>query len=343
MKFILPLLFVFLSTYAVEPWMKSQVDHDLAPFRKGYCQNCLYNTFKTNSDSYGLCLIISDHQGARFIRGNDKSSCNMRFLVIRRYFTEILKELNYPPTMILISLGDSWPTSIHSPAWVMCKLKGDNKILFPDFEALDKKYNMIKGIDLEKKPFPIPWEDRHNRMIWRGSGAQGKINSENMYEKSRVILCLLSHAYPHLIDAGFTTCIPACLEPFRKNRMSIEEIFSHRYQIWIDGNASSYSNSGWRLYSGSTVFKEDSDYVQWYFQDLKPWVHYIPVDKGLDNLVERLIEIQEDEVLGREIASNGREFAITHISSSSIREYMMVLMKAYLSCPFTAVCKRCSK
>ncbi|MFZ0565623.1 MAG: glycosyl transferase family 90, partial [Chlamydiales bacterium] len=143
--------------------------------------------------------------------------------------------------------------------------------------------------------------------------------------------------------AGITSYIPKCLEPFRKDKMPMEEIFFHRYQMWIDGNATSYSKSGWRLYTGSTVFKEDSDYVQWYFQDLRPWVHYIPIDKGLNNLVERLIEVQENETLGQEVASNGRAFAISHISSSSIREYMMALIREYLCCPVTSFCEKCQR
>ena len=41
-----------------------------------------------------------------------------------------------------------------------------------------------------------------------------------------------------------------------------------------------------RLRSGSVIFKVDSDYINPYMLQLKPYVHYIPIKRDLSDLYE---------------------------------------------------------
>ena len=97
----------------------------------------------------------------------------------------------------------------------------------------------------------------------------------------------------------------------------------------IDGYSCSYTTSGWRLFSGSLIFKEDSNHFQWYYKQLKPFEHYIPVKEGLDDLVERLKWAMTHDDDARKIARQAREFALSHITQEKNRLYLYYALLAY--------------
>lgn len=40
--------------------------------------------------------------------------------------------------------------------------------------------------------------------------------------------------------------------------------------------------------SGSVIFKQLSEYYEHFYHDLKPWVHYIPLNKDISDIEEKL-------------------------------------------------------
>ena len=38
----------------------------------------------------------------------------------------------------------------------------------------------------------------------------------------------------------------------------------------------------------SVVLKTDSPFMQWYFDKLKPWIHYVPLSRDLSDLMEKI-------------------------------------------------------
>lgn len=321
------------SVFASDEWMQKQISEDLTPFQNGFCSNCMIKYFEENKDDQQLCLFSITNNKIKCRRSRNIPADNQRLIAIHWSLREIAKKSGLPDAVFVVSLHDSLDIPSPYPIFVMSKKIGDQKVLFPDFEALVSRYQVINGVNLETTDFHIPWAKRRNKLIWRGSGAQGDITPENMHTKSRVLLCQLGREYPSLINAGFTRHIPPCLEQYRKDHLSFEAIFSYKYQIWLDGNAASYSNSGWRLYTGSTVIKTDSNNIQWYYAELKPWVHYVPVKENLENLVETLLLLKDNEPLAMEIGANGLQFAREHISKQQNLKYFSDLIWAYSTCP----------
>ena len=90
--------------------------------------------------------------------------------------------------------------------------------------------------------------------------------------------------------------------------MDIVTMMQYKYQLDVDGEVNAWSGLIWKLYSGSVVFKIDSHYEQWYYQDLHPWVHYIPVDGDLHDLDEKIAWAISHDVQAQQIAQNGRDF-----------------------------------
>lgn len=67
-----------------------------------------------------------------------------------------------------------------------------------------------------------------------------------------------------------------------------EKWLNFRFAIDVDGNTNAWSNFFQRFLLGCCVLKVASprNFQQWYYKDLKPWVHFVPVKADLSDLKE---------------------------------------------------------
>jgi hypothetical protein len=73
-----------------------------------------------------------------------------------------------------------------------------------------------------------------------------------------------------------------------------EDMINYRYILDIDGNASTWDATAWKLNSGSIIFKSDSNWVQWFYKDYRPWIHYIPVADDFSDIQEKFRWCEEN-------------------------------------------------
>ena len=99
------------------------------------------------------------------------------------------------------------------------------------------------------------------------------------------------------------------------------EMLQYKYQLDVDGEVNAWSALWWKLYSNSVVFKVDSHYEQWYYKDLKEWVHYIPVKADLSDLEEKYKWALENDDKCREISLAGRKLAASLSYENVIQNY----------------------
>jgi len=71
------------------------------------------------------------------------------------------------------------------------------------------------------------------------------------------------------------------------NWIERSEMIKYKYLLDIDGNASTWDATAWKLNSGSVILKTDSCWTQWFYTDFKPWVHYVPVADDFSDIQER--------------------------------------------------------
>ena len=64
----------------------------------------------------------------------------------------------------------------------------------------------------------------------------------------------------------------------------------------------------WKLLCNSVVFKVNSHWEQWYYPDLKEWVHYIPVKGDLSDLKEKFEWALSHDAECQEISKNATKF-----------------------------------
>lgn len=72
------------------------------------------------------------------------------------------------------------------------------------------------------------------------------------------------------------------------------------------------------LAGGSLIFKPESKYFEHFYKDLQPFVHYIPVQSDLSDLVEKIQWAQKNDDKAEQIAKNGQKFANEKISPINI-------------------------
>lgn len=73
----------------------------------------------------------------------------------------------------------------------------------------------------------------------------------------------------------------------RKSLFLFHVHHQYKYQINIDGTVAAY-RLPYLLAGDSVVLKQDSGYYEHFYNELRPWEHYIPVRADLGDLLEKI-------------------------------------------------------
>jgi hypothetical protein len=134
-------------------------------------------------------------------------------------------------------------------------------------------------------------------VFWRGS-TSGRMPQDRDWRKlPRIMMCKLASTRPDVFDVGisYSANLPddagAEIRAGGLERARIPDwAFNYyRYHIDIDGNTNAWASLFIKLLSGSPVLKVTSPhgFRQWYYDRLKPWVHYVPVEADMSDLIEK--------------------------------------------------------
>ncbi len=167
-----------------------------------------------------------------------------------------------------------------------------------------------------------PWTSKMTRFTWRGVTTGGHNHTlDTISTLPRFRLCAIGGKLGPLADLGISSIIGAKSEKdARKIRRYLNSsglwkdyIPPHamgrsKFLLEIDGNSNSWGFFA-KLIMGSCILKVDSPYEQWFYRDLEPWVHYVPIARDLSNLLDTMQWCLLNEPACREIASAGQAFA----------------------------------
>ena len=77
------------------------------------------------------------------------------------------------------------------------------------------------------------------------------------------------------------------------------------------------------------MYHVGDEWLEFFYSELKPWIHYIPVNQDLKN-VRELIEFGvENDSIAKEIAERGRKFIAEHLRMDDIKCYWKELITEY--------------
>ena len=333
----------------IPEWIQTQISDDLTYFKdKPISLKHLDEYFHEHAAANLLVkFTVIDNQ--IYIEDNLNEKLKPRYSALHNALIKLSKIKPLPNVCFLYSVHDGISLDSEDiPIFTMSTIKNENShhLLIPDYEALREHYQVLKDVDILKSNFP--WDQKIPQIMWRGSTCQyswkdpnDRFIRENTIDFfSRANLCQLSEKYPHLIDAKFTIFVLGAenvpsLQKYRGQWIRFEEQVKYKYQIFIDGNVVPFSNSVWKFLIHSLIFKVDSPWVQWYFQGLKPYTHYIPVKSNLDDLIEKLTWAMDHDSEAQMIANNMTTFVCQRVTSSNNLAYIYHLIHEYSQLQFT--------
>lgn len=170
------------------------------------------------------------------------------------------------------------------------------------------------------------WEDRSDEVIWRGglngngwlSFSQQDRHNEAVAQRLRMVMLLKDIPGADARCVGIGRAEPA-LEPFARNQGLVGDPLpgrnwlSKKFAIDIDGYTNTWSNLLVRMLYGCCVLKVESQFGfrQWYYDELKPYEHYVPVRADMADLAEKIDWVRSNDAQAKEIAAHGQAFART--------------------------------
>ena len=155
----------------------------------------------------------------------------------------------------------------------------------------------------------LSWAERNSVPFWRGT-ATGHWDGIDPSTLPRARFCEVALSLG--MDVGLAN-IPANhpLSAYRADYISTKELGRRKYNIDIDGNTSSWPGLFLKLLSGSCVIKVESDFKQWYYDRLEPWLNYVPVLSDFSDLSEKIQYLEKHPDEAEIIANAGKDLALS--------------------------------
>jgi len=323
--------------FPTEPnWMDRVIEQDFSPFRDGITEKMVETTWKkvsSNPDFKRYQIINSQVYGPntpllRLLKamGEKYPLPDVDFIY---YHQDFIKESFFSPSK----------NSPRAPVFASAKRNYDERTVlfvdwFYDIENQKEGWNsLIRNINLNQSEWP--WEKRKEILFWRGSSTDGYYTWENWtnFPRGRLVYESQFRHSPY-IDAGFTGMAFDCITDCPLEMLSFvppEKQIQYKYHIDLDGVTSTFPALQWKLLTGSLVFKQTSDNVMWFHSELIPFQHFIPVHNDLRDLNEKIAWAREHDLEAKQIAFNGREFALTHLMPEQILLYCYKSLCKYAS------------
>lgn len=243
---------------------------------------------------------------------------DMELVINVRDYPQILP--NYGPQGPLLSFSKTKEyLDIMYPAWSFYE-GGPAIKLFPTGLG---RFDLLRE-SLSKAAEKFPWRKKKSKAFFRGSRTSDERDS----------LILLSRSNPELVDAQYTKNqawkSPAdTLNAVPAEEVSLEDHCKFKFLFNYRGVAASFRFKHLFLCK-SLVFHVGDEWQEFFYNALKPWVHYIPVDKGTpEELKEILIFFKNHSQLSEEIAQRGFEMISQNLRMEDVECYWRRLLKSY--------------
>lgn len=226
---------------------------------------------------------------AALLRGR-LPAAGIRLLVV---LTDRCDPAALPPLEVLNAhavLAPTKPTAAHEV------------LLMPDFYFITSRGHA--GLREYVAAHAVPWDAMRDAAVWRGRTTGHRRPGRN----HRIRFVRANHRHGDILFSGVLPQHTGSVDPaLVGSAMPVKDCVRCRYQVDVDGHSSSWDGLIWKLLSGCLVLKVKSDQRQWYYDRLKPWVHYVPCTAA--NFAERLAWCRERPELCRAIAEAGRRLA----------------------------------
>ncbi|XP_002069626.4 O-glucosyltransferase rumi [Drosophila willistoni] len=290
-----------------------------------------------SSARYGTRYKIYENQLYR----DEKCMFPARCQGIEHFLRQLLPVL---PNMDLIintrdypQINTAWGNSVgNGPVFSFSKTKEYRDIMYPawTFWAGGPATRLHpRGIGrwdlmrekLEKRAAAIPWSQKRELGFFRGSRTSEERDS----------LILLSRRQPQLVEARYTKnqawkSPKDTLNATPADEVSFEDHCKYKYLFNFRGVAASFRLKHLFLCK-SLVFHVGDEWQEFFYDQLKPWIHYIPLKSypSQEEYEEILQYFRTHDQLAKNIAEQGYNFVWQHLRMKDVKCYWRKLLKGY--------------
>lgn len=290
----------------------------------------------TSVHSHGTVYQIIDRKIYRQKDCNFPSRCSG----VEHFLKKILKKVSLPNMELVINVRDYPQILPHygrqGPVLSFSKTDSYNDIMYPAWSFYEggpaiKLYPTGLGRwdkhreSLSAAAERFQWSEKEPKAFFRGSRTSDE----------RDALVLLSRSQPDLVDAQYTKnqawkSPKDTLGAEPAEEVSLEDHCRYRFLFNYRGVAASFRFKHLFLCK-SLVFHVGDEWKEFFYDTLKPWVHYVPVDKkSTTEDLERLIRFfLEREELAKEIAERGYKVIWENLRMEDVECYWRRLLRSY--------------
>jgi hypothetical protein len=193
-------------------------------------------------------------------------------------------------------------------------------------------YWIMKNNTEEVINFPVIWENKKPRAIWRGSPTGWSSNDHRDGHKiSRKYVVDTSKEHPDILDAGFvknTKITHISPNEFKSSMTPLEQL-NYKLIVSMDGNGGTYGLY-WTLSSGSCVIN-NAMHRQWFSPFFKSGKHYVSFNDSEDspNLPEIIKNALEEQELSKNIGQNSRGLSRLLFNDDTVCRYFLLVIQMY--------------
>lgn len=314
-------------------WMLSNIQNEVSQFSSYTTEE--FEEFY--SKAWQTLFHFRIRGGKLYVRCNE----NGLFPPMTEYAGAILLLLKQPGCQLksgdfLLDFADTVAKNVTTfPILCFSKDPDSNYIMVPDgFAIWKEKIQLMREIDKANSLYP--WENKIEKGFWIGS-VNGLYFNEPMLwktnQRSEIVLFSLEH--PDLVFAKFSSFINedrVCDEmknrhhELHSQRIPQAESCKFKYQIDVEGWSCGFHRTQWVLRSNCVSIKQRGPNTQWFYNGLKPYVHYVPYEADCSDLKNAIEWLRQNDDKAKEIALQGRQFALDYLNTEITYLYLYTVL-----------------
>lgn len=323
-----------------------QIELDLSPFVTKGVTRADFDAaiaYVLHNDTALVHYTILDNQIYGVAHGKYKG--------FKKFVDEMLmtlrRRVQLPDVEFLLNMGD-WPQAARfdaasqplppRPVFSWCGSDDTYDMVLPTYKMVQatvfgKDLENVQETDGKSYSDGGPWASKKEVLLFRG-------RPSNEY---RTQAMLTAKQHPDLLDIRVTrnqyNYFPdekakqehhayekkfgpkAPLQPF-------SSFFKNKYLLNIDGTVAAY-RFGAMLAGNSLAFKQDSHYYEHFYHALKPWVHYVPVQADLSDMLQQVEWAKAHDNKAQEMMTAARDFARRHLRMEDIYCYHFLALESF--------------
>jgi hypothetical protein len=202
------------------------------------------------------------------------------------------------------------------------KINDKNAIAIPDMYYIEQYGYIEKKFKTIDENY-VNYNDKKNECVYRGSIDSSSTYNFIDYEDKDG---LNQREYlKRLYNEGKLKNIN-----FEDGIMNMEDQLKYKYIFDVDGHSNTWCATVWKLYSGSVLIKTNSIWKQWYYDDLKPWVHYVPVENDFSDINQKIQWCIDNDDECYQITKRAKQFVKEKLNWEKVKSDTIEIFQNYI-------------